>query len=103
MSELSQAVSLLGAIDRAHVSQIGPNCKLQHQWTFVGLVPVDLKYRMADGSPLTQEMAEQIASLGAGLYLGSRSRGVAPKIEMYAFPTKAAAEEALVAWYAKNR
>lgn len=44
---------------------------IQHptgSWGFVGHVPVDLSYRCRDGSPISEELANNIRQFGPGLF-----------------------------------
>ena len=53
----------LHEMNSAHLIQ-SPNGK----WGFVGNVPVSLGFAMKDGSPLSDEMAKNIAHVGPGIY-----------------------------------
>lgn len=62
MAELKQVLAMRGNL---------PLVLLQNpsgSWSFAGRVPMHLSYRMIDGSPVSDDLARDIVSFGAGLF-----------------------------------
>jgi hypothetical protein len=96
---LAAAMQVIGNLP-AHVIIQNP----AGTYSFVGRVDLRLTYRMADGSPLTVEMARKIRDFGPGLFLRylNKTQPDSACVESIVYPTEQAAREALAALQAAD-